>query len=456
MKQSRENQEKQPGAEASGVASRLMAFDALEAVLAKGEPLDEAFDRQKAPKSGPMAGRDRAHARLLVLTTLRRLGQIDAVLNRYLTRKPSGKGRAALTLMRLGAAQMMFLETPPHAAVSTLLSVAEKRRLQGFKGLVNAVLRKLAGALPNVLRTQDAARLNCPDWLWTACEKAYGSARARRIAEAHLEEAPLDLTVKETDGAKWAERLKADRLPTGSLRLWNSGAVRELPGFQAGSWWVQDAAAALPARLLLNRLDSEPGARTLADLCAAPGGKTAQLAAAGHGVIAVERSGARLKRLRENLSRLKLEVEAVEADVMDWHPPAPLDGVLLDAPCSATGTIRRHPDLPWRKDGWDREALPALQTGMVRKAAEMLKPGAPLVYATCSLLPEEGEQVVAAALAGGAPLQPDPIEPGEVPGLEDAVTAEGYLRTAPDLWRQRSGPRRGGLDGFFVARLKRL
>ena len=452
----KETQEKQPGAETNGVGSRLLAFDALEAVLAKGEPLDEAFDRQNASKNGPMAGRDRAHARLLVLTTLRRLGQIDAVLNRYLTRKPSGKGRAALTLMRLGAAQMMFLETPPHAAVSTLLSVADKRRLQGFKGLVNAVLRKLSGALPNVMRTQDAARLNCPDWLWHACEGAYGPAGARRIAEAHLDEAPLDLTVKEPGDGKWADRLKADRLPTGSLRLWNSGAVRELPGFQAGAWWVQDAAAALPARLLLNRLGPGAGDRTLADLCAAPGGKTAQLAAAGYRVVAVERSAARLARLRENLARLKLEAACVEADVMDWSPPAPLDGVLLDAPCSATGTIRRHPDLPWRKDGWDRDALPALQTGMLRRAAEMLKPGAPLVYATCSLLPEEGERVVAAALAEGAPLQAEPIEQKEVPGLDGAVTAAGFLRTTPDLWRQRSGPRRGGLDGFFVARFKRV
>jgi len=452
-----DNSESQAGAAADGVASRLLAFDVLEAVLAKGEPLDDAFDRQKAPKSGPMAGRDRAHARLLVLTTLRRLGQIDAVLNRYLRRKPSGKGRAALTLMRLGAAQMMFLETPPHAAVSTLLTVADKRRLQGFKGLINAVLRKLSGAVPNAMRTQDAARLNCPDWLWTALDKAYDPGTVRCIAEAHLEEAPLDLTVKDPGEGNWADRLKADRLPNGSLRLWNSGDVRQLPGFQAGAWWVQDAAAALPARLLLGKVGpAAEGVKTLADLCAAPGGKTAQLAAAGHRVFAVERSAPRLERLRENLARLKLDAETVEADVLDWQPPEPLDGLLLDAPCSATGTVRRHPDLPWRKEGWDRDTLPGLQTAMLRRAAGMLKPGAALVYATCSLLPEEGEEVIAAAMSDDAALMPDPITPDEVPGLGEAVTADGFLRTTPDLWRQRSGPRRGGLDGFFVARFRRV
>ena len=447
----------QDTANPDGIGARLLAFDTLTAVLDDGAALEEAFEAKLRAVRGPMADRDRAHARLLVLTVLRRLGQIDHLLNRYLKRMPSGKGRGALTLMRLGAAQMMFLETPPHAAVSTALAVADKRRLQGFKGLVNAVLRKIAGALPNALRSQDAAQLNTPDWLWSACADAHGLSKTRAIMDAHLEEPPLDLSLKASGAGDWAERLGADRLPTGSLRLWRSGDLRRLPGYGEGAWWVQDAAAALPARLLLSRLKPADGSETarVADLCAAPGGKTAQLAAAGLAVTAVDRSGDRLTRLRENLERLSLSADVLEADILDWMPDSPFDGLLLDAPCSATGTVRRHPDLPWRKAGWDRDGLTGLQTRLLKKAATLLKPGAPMVYATCSLLPEEGEAVIAAALADGAPLSPDPIAPEEVPGLPDAVTDEGYMRTFPCDWQNRSGTRRGGLDGFFAARLVR-
>ena len=439
-----------------GIGARLLAFDTLHDILADGQSLDDTFDRRQRAVRGPMADRDRAHARLMVLTVLRRLGQIDVLLNRYLKRTPTGKGRGALTLMRLGAAQMMFLETPPHAAVSTALAVADKRRMAGFKGLINAVLRKLAGALPNAVKTQDAARLNTPDWLWTACEAAYGSARTRSIMAAHLVEPPLDLTVKGGGDADWADRLGAERLPTGSLRLWRTGDLRRLAGFTDGAWWVQDAAAALPARLLLSRVADGDGPARIADLCAAPGGKTAQLAAAGAAVTAVDRSEQRLGRLRENLQRLGLTAEIVAADILDWQTDGLFDGVLLDAPCSATGTIRRHPDLPWRKESWNRDELTALQTALLAKAATLLKPGAPMVYATCSLLPEEGEAVIAAALRDGVPLAVDPVAAGELPGLPDAVTDGGFLRTFPYDWQMRSGARRGGLDGFFAARLVRI
>lgn len=439
----------------TGVATRLLAFDVLEAVLQDGATIDDAFDRARRKTRGKWEARDVAHAKLIILTTLRGLGQIDALINRYLTRKPSGKGRASLTLLRLGAAQMMFLETPPHAAVSTVLSVADKRRLQGFKGLLNAVLRKLAGSLPNALRTQDAARLNTPDWLWDRCETAFGPSETRRIMESHGAEAPLDITLKDPGETTWVDRLKGDRLPTGSLRLWNAGDVPQLPGFKSGDWWVQDAAAALPGRVLMAGMEGTEAGKKVADLCAAPGGKTAQLAAAGMSVTAVEISGNRMKRLKENLSRLNLNADMVEADVLNWAPDDPFDAVLLDAPCSATGTIRRHPDLPWRKEGWDLGALTVLQTNLLVRAMDFVKPNGIVVYATCSLLPDEGEKIVSGAQAKGAPFDIDPIDTEEVPGLAESITAEGFVRTFPYQWRGRNGPRRGGLDGFFIARLRR-
>jgi len=451
---------------ADGIAARLRAFDVLDLVLEQGRPLDEAFDaaqRGKGGKQGPQSDRDSAHARMMVLTVLRRLGQIDAVLNRFLTRKPAGKGGAAMTLLRLGAGQILFMETPPHAAGSTALAVADKRNLAGFKGLVNAVLRKVAAAAPSV-QTQDAARMNMPDWLWKACDGAYGTATAREIGAAHLVEAPLDLTIKDGDAAAWAERLGGAVLPTRSVRLWNAGDVRKLAGYRDGAWWVQDAAAVLPAKLLISALGDSAGdggaPKHVGDLCAAPGGKTAQLAAAGLTVTAVDISGQRLGRVRENLERLSLQADVVAADALTWRPAGGLlDGVLLDAPCSATGTVRRHPDLPWVKGGlngpWKRDELTALQKSLLLHAVSLVKPGAPVIYATCSLLPEEGEDIVAAALAEDSALVVDPILADEMTVLPDALRADGMVRTLPSFWQQKSGNRRGGMDGFFVARLRR-
>ncbi len=457
-------------APADGIAARLRAFDVLDLVLEQGKPLDEAFDaaqRGKTGKQGPQSDRDSAHARMMVLTVLRRLGQIDAVLNRFLTRKPSGKGGAAMTLLRLGAGQILFMETPPHAAGSTALAVADKRNLAGFKGLVNAVLRKVAAAAPSV-QTQDAARMNMPDWLWKACDDAYGISTAREIGAAHLVEAPLDLTVKDGDASAWAERLGGAVLPTRSVRLWNAGDVRKLAGYRDGAWWVQDAAAALPVKLLISALGENESAfgsdgappTHVGDLCAAPGGKTAQLAAAGLKVTAVDVSAARLVRVRENLDRLSLNAEIVEADALTWRPSKGLlDGVLLDAPCSATGTVRRHPDLPWVKGGltgtWNRDELTTLQKSMLLHSVSLVKPGAPVVYATCSLLPEEGESVVTAALAEDSTLLADPIRPEEMTFLPEALREDGTVRTFPSFWQQKSGNRRGGMDGFFVARFRR-
>lgn len=446
-------------AEGAGIAARLYAFDIADAVLGQGLPLDEAqarADAGRGPRSGaPGDPRDRAHGHMMVLTMLRRLGQIDAGLKRFLRRVPSGRGRPARTLMRLGAAQMMFLDTPPHAAISTLLTVADQRRLGSYKGLVNAVLRQFAEAVPHLQRTQDAARLDMPDWLWKALVAAHGKPLARAIAKAHLTPPPLDLTLRKDADPALADRLGARRVPTGSLRIDNAGPVPRLAGYGAGEWWVQDAAARLPAGLLIAALSKrgDAGPARVADLCAAPGGKTAQLCDAGFAVTAIDNSEARLERLAENMKRLGFDPETICADAETWRPPDPLDGVLLDAPCSATGTIRRHPELPWIRDASMVPDLQACQIRLIASAAAMVRPGGVIVYATCSLLPEEGEDAVRAALDSVPGLALDPIGPDEVKGLPEAVTADGMLRTLPSFWQHRAGARSGGMDGFFAARM---
>ncbi|MGI4941442.1 MAG: RsmB/NOP family class I SAM-dependent RNA methyltransferase, partial [Janthinobacterium lividum] len=324
-------------------------------------------------------------------------------------------------------------DTPAHAAVATAVALARARRLTPFAGLVNAVLRKVAAAGPAALDGLDAPRLDTPAWLW-----ASWGANARAIAEAHTREAPLDLSLR--PGA--AEPDGATSLPTGTARLPAGTRVQDLPGFAEGAFWVQDAAAALPARLLR----VQPGER-VADLCAAPGGKTAQLAAAGATVTAIERDAGRLRRLHENLARLALPVEVVQADALAWTPPDLLDAVLLDAPCSATGTIRRHPDVMRLKRPRDVADLAAGQDRLLAAAAGMLRPGGRLVYAVCSLQPEEGMARAAAAPPG---LRPDPVRPEELPDLLGALTPEGWARTHPGLWAER-----GGMDGFFIARFVR-
>jgi 16S rRNA (cytosine967-C5)-methyltransferase len=303
------------------------------------------------------------------------------------------------------------------------------------------VLRRAAREGKELLAGQDAARLNTPDWLWRSWCEAYGEPRARAIAESHLAEPPLDLSVK-SDPATWARRLGAEPLCANTIRRPIGGTVEDLPGYADGAWWVQDAAAALPARLL-----GDVTGRKVIDLCAAPGGKSAQLAAAGAEVIAIEISDRRAARLRANLERLGLAVQIEIADALTWRPPQPIDHVLLDAPCTATGTIRRHPDIAWHKTPDDVRRMAALQQQLLKAAIEMLRPGGTLVYASCSLQPEEGAQVIAQALG----VARRPILASELDGLPVDLTAEGDVRTLP-----RDLADRGGLDGFFIARLRRL
>lgn len=425
----------------SPLAARAAAHDLIGSVLRRRTPLDDAFDAH--PEIPALEARDRAFVRLLSSTVLRRLGQIDRLLRESLDRPDPVKG-GVQDVLRLGTAQLVFLATPAHAAVDTAVALAEALGLDRYKGLINAVLRRVARDGPAAAAAQDAGRLNTPDWLWLAWRKAYGTARARAIVEANLTEAPLDITAK-ADPAAWADPLEARLMPTGTLRRAAGGAVGELPGFAEGAWWVQDMAAALPATLF-----PDLAGRTAYDLAAAPGGKTAQLAAAGAHVTALDRSERRLARLAENLRRLGLDAETVVGDAARWQPPGPADAVLLDAPCSATGAIRRHPDIQRLKTAQDVARLAQVQGRMLARAVSLVKPGGLLVYCTCSLQPEEGERQVDALLASGAPVERMPVEASEVGGLSELVNERGELRTLPGQLAEL-----GGIDGFFVARLRR-
>lgn len=437
----------------AGLGARLAAFDTLDAVLTQGATLEDALSDQNTGTWSQLSDRDRAFARLIIMTSLRRLGQIDDILSQFLTRKPKGKGRSAITVLRLGAAQLLFLDTPPHAAVSATTAIADKRRLQSFKGLINAVLRKVSTAQETVSH-QDADHLNTPKWFWDRLVQDHGEEIARKIAEAHRSTPPIDITPSPSADPEIFKHLEATSLPTGSWRVEDLKNPANAPGFEEGAWWVQDAAAALPASILLQSFENT-GSLNLLDLCAAPGGKTLQLAARGASVTAVDISAKRLARLRENLKRTGLKAEIIEADLRKWSPPDLKDGVLLDAPCSASGTVRRHPELPWIKSDLDAEALKANQIELLTRAASFLKPGGVLVYATCSLFKDEGEAIIQ-QVSG---LDPFPIEDGALPGLSEAVTSEGYVRTFPFFWNVQSGaptqPYRGGMDGFFIARFRK-
>lgn len=420
--------------------ARHVALDLLGAVLGRERPLDEAID--DSPAMARLSLRDRAFARLLVATVLRRLGQIDALIAACLANPLPPRAAPVHDMLRLGIAQLLFLHTPPHAAVATSVDLAQSRGFPAHKGLVNAVLRRLSVEGADRISTHDAAVLNTPDWLWNSWSRHYGEDTARAIATAHLREAPLDLTLR-ASATGWCESLAATVLPTGTVRRPGGGAVSTLPGYAEGAWWVQDAAAALPVRLFGNVAGLQ-----VVDLCAAPGGKTAQLADAGAFVTAVDRSSRRLERLVANMKRLSLPAATIAADALTWRPDHLVDAVLLDAPCSATGAIRRHPDVPHLKRPSDIARLATIQDRLLRAAVEMLRPGGVLVYCTCSLEPEEGPQRIDALLRSGAPVERRPIAPGEVEVPAEWLTADGDLRTLPFHLAEYDG-----IDGFYGARL---
>ncbi|KRP84961.1 16S rRNA (cytosine967-C5)-methyltransferase [Bradyrhizobium sp. USDA 4503] len=436
-------------AEVPGLAARRIAADILDGVLHKHRTLDDQLDGAGAhPGLKSLADRDRALMRRLVSTILRKLGTLGHLLSRLLDRGiPTDAPRAQSALL-IGAAQILWMDVPDHAAVDLSVRLVQSdRRAAKYAGLVNAVLRRCAREGQGLIDEISMQTLDLPPWMLARWNAHYGEATARDMALALGHEPSLDLTVK-SDAAQWATRLHGETLPTGTVRTLLQGSVTMLPGFAEGQWWVQDAAAALPVRLFGDIKD-----KAVADLCAAPGGKTAQLALAGAHVTAVDRSPARVARLRDNLTRLALQAETVVADAAEWPAEAAsFDGILVDAPCSSTGTIRRHPDVAWLRQEGDIAALSALQKRLLQKAANLLKPGGTLVYCTCSLEPEEGEHAIAALLASESGLRRAPVETSEVAGLDDIITADGDLRTLPSHL-PNADPRLGGLDGFYAARL---
>ena len=435
-------------AQAPGLPARRLAADILEGVLHRRRPLDEQLADRSSELSA-LAERDRALVRTLAATVLRRLGTLRHLLRQYLARGFPRAAPRVETALLLGAAQILWLGVPDHAAVDLAVRLVQgDKRAARYAGFVNAVLRRIAREGKEQLARTDSIRLDTPDWLWARWARNYGVETARAVAAAHDHEPALDLTVK-GDAQSWADRLEGRVLPTGSVRFMAHGSVTQLPGYGEGMWWVQDAAAALPARLL-----GDVTGLAVADLCAAPGGKTAQLAAAGASVIAVDRSASRLERLRGNLARLDLSAEIVAADVLEWRTP-PLDAVLLDAPCSSTGTIRRHPDIPWIKRETDIAALISLQQRLIERAAEMVKPGGRLLYCTCSLEPEESTEIVRAFLGSHPQMRRVPIKAHEIDALPEWLTADGDLRTLP-CHLPDPDPIMAGLDGFYAARLERV
>ena len=437
-----------PHPEVPGLAARKIAADILDGVLRRRIALDEQLSGKGAHIGlATLAERDRALMRRLVATVLRRLGTLRHVLGEFLDKGFPADAPRTETVLLIGAAQILWLDVPDHAAVDLAVRLVQAdRRASRYAGLVNAVLRRVAQNRDPILPAPNAVR-DTPEWLFKRWTRAYGADIARAIAEANGHEPALDVTVKHGP-EHWAERLRGRVIPTGTVRTLAQGAVSMLPGFTEGEWWVQDAAASLPAHLL-----GEVRGLRVADLCAAPGGKTAQLAQAGAIVTAIERSPARISRLRENLARLKLNVEIAAADALEWRG-GPFDAVLLDAPCSSTGTIRRHPDVPWLKAEADVGVLTGLQAKLLDRSADLLKPGGTLIYCVCSLEPEEGEAQIESLIARNPALERRTITADEVFGHRELVTPTGDLRTLP-LHLPDPDARWGGLDGFFAARLVR-
>lgn len=424
----------------SGVASRAAAQAVLGDVLRKRRPLDAALDANL--QTAGLDPRDAGFARAIATETLRRLGQLQAVIHTFVPKlPPQHRAGPTLEILLAGACELLFLRVAAHAVVDAANEIAgADNKAVHFKPLINAVLRRVSREAEAVVAQQDAPRLNTPDWLWSRWSADYGDDDAHAIAAAHLVPPPLDI-VRKSGAGTFPD---GHELPGDVLRIAEAGRIEDLPGYAEGCWWVQDFAATLPARLL-----GDVRGQTVVDLCAAPGGKTAQLAVAGANVIAIERDPARMQRLEQNLKRLKLDAELVLADAREFTPPERVPFVLLDAPCSATGTIRRHPDLPWNKSAADISVCADGAVELLDAAANMLTGDGTLMFAVCSLEPEEGEEQVGNFLLRHPEFRVDPISANEVFGLTELLK-DGALRTLPCHMADK-----GGMDGFYAARLKR-
>jgi len=437
--------DRNPGPAKPGLAPRMAAVKLLSAVVEQKTSLDGMLDEEHGnPVYRALSPADRALVRAILNSCLRQLTRIDAIFDRFLDKPLPDGARNLRHILAVAAAQILFLDVPDHSAVDLAVEQARRDpRSARFANLVNALLRRLGREKDSVLAEVSAVVPVFPDWFQNRLAEVYGADAAAEIGAACLTPAPVDITVK-ADPAAWAERLGGTVLPTGSVRLSAfDGSVTELEGFVEGAWWVQDAAATIPAKLF-----GDLNGKAVADLCAAPGGKTAQLIAAGGHVTAVEQSGSRMKRLKGNLVRLGMEAEFLQSKLEDLPAEPRFDAILLDAPCSSTGTIRRHPDVFWTKDGSDVEKLAGVQARLLRHAFGLLRPGGMLVFSNCSLDPLEGEALVEAFLVEHADAARVPVKAEDWPGLEAAIDANGDVRTTPAML--------GGMDGFYAAVLTRL
>lgn len=434
-----------PGLQARAAAAKILA-----AVVDRKLPLDGALDHEHGnPAYKALGESDRALVRAILNTTLRHLPRIDAAIASLLQSPLPEGARALHHVLAIAAAQILYLDVPDHSAVDLAVEQANQDpRNRRFAKLVNAVLRRLGREKDEVLEAIGKVP-PMPGWFLTRLEKAYGRDAALAISQSQLEPAAIDVTVK-SDAEAWAKKLNGVALPTGGVRLAAfDGGIPSLEGFNEGAWWVQDAAASIPARLF-----GDLSGKRAADLCAAPGGKTAQLILAGGVVTALDQSESRLRRLRSNLNRLGLTAETVATDLTTFKPAEGFDAILLDAPCSSTGTTRRHPDVLWTKGPDDIARLATLQERLLRHALTLLKPGGTLVFSNCSLDPAEGEEVVARILSDTDAIERVPISAGDWPGLEVAITPLGEFRTLPTMLKMPEGIA-SGLDGFYAAVLRR-
>lgn len=430
------------------LAPRRCALALLETVLQRKTPLDQALDRNTEFAALPL--QERAFARMLLTTTLRRLGQIDDLIAFAQERPDALKTNVVRNILRLGITQIFFMNVPDHASVDTSVRLVQEKNMVKQTGFVNAVLRTLTRKGAERLAKQDASRLNTPEWLLKIWIEDYGLHTAAQIAQANMNEASLDITLRNIeDRADFSKALEAIELSTGTMRrIGKTGKnIRDLSGFEEGKWWIQDAAAALPAQLF----GDITGAH-VADLCAAPGGKTMQLATMGAHVTAIDRSTKRLKRLKENITRIGLDshVKVEVSDAVSWNPIKPPAYILLDAPCSATGTIRRHPDMPHLKSPKDIDGLISIQQRLLTHAAEIIAINGTLIYCTCSLQKCEGEHQISAFLESHPNFARAPITPEEIGGYSELINKNGDLRLLPFHLAEQ-----GGIDGFFISRLVR-
>jgi len=427
--------------------ARYVAAHGVREVLVDGTPLDMALSGQAL--FDQLERRDRAFARLIAATVFRRMGQIDKVLAAFIKKTPTDY---ALAVLRTGAAQILFLDTPAYAAVNGSVALLRRsKKTAHMAGMANAVLRRVTEQGPDLLATTSTLD-NVPDWLLASWTQSYGAQASQKMADMLIQEPPLDLTTKPDVAGPDIAGLGGEILPGGTVRLAKAGDVRALPGYEEGNWWVQDISAALPVRLLINTLGKIKGKRVL-DMCAAPGGKTLQLAAAGAQVTALDKNEERLKRVEENLERTGLSAKIAIGDANTWRDPENTNGrgfdiVILDAPCTATGTFRRRPDVLYNKKPEDINSLARIQEKLLMAAARHVAPGGTLLYCTCSLQKREGEEQIIKFMQNRTDFRLNSLIDTDGLGIAEAVTSKGIVRVLPHFMHEK-----GGMDGFFVAAL---